>query len=95
MMITKRPRRVPAIPKWAEGKHWSEIPEWIAAFEHDCDLSERYGIDRPDDTILDDFDTLQAIWREAATSRLSYRRQERQAWCQLIEHLTNLPPPRE
>jgi hypothetical protein len=51
-------------------------------------------IEQADKAVLADFMTLQSVWRRQGTLR-STSREERQAWKHLIQHLTQLPPPRD
>jgi hypothetical protein len=54
---------------------------------------QRHNIVPAATSVIADFQTLQAIWRKAATSRLTTRREEGHAWARLIDHLTKLPRP--
>jgi hypothetical protein len=57
-------------------------------------------IEQADEAVLADFITLQSVWRRQGTLRRTSKgtlssREERQAWKHLIQHLTNLPAPRD
>jgi hypothetical protein len=51
-------------------------------------------IENADKIILADFITLQSVWRQQSNHHRTLRREERQAWGLLIQHLAGLPPPR-
>jgi hypothetical protein len=51
-------------------------------------------IEQADKGILADFMTLQSVWRRRAGLR-GTSPEERQAWKHLIQHLTQLPQPRD
>jgi hypothetical protein len=60
--------------------------------EDRCFWRQRHGIEPASARILNDFQMLQSIWHREEPIYPGC--EERRAWTQLIEHLTQLPPPR-
>jgi hypothetical protein len=57
-------------------------------------IKRHLKIEQADKAVLADFMTLQSVWRRQGTLRRTSR-EERQAWKHLIQHLTQLPQPRD
>jgi hypothetical protein len=63
------------------------------------DNSKRRDVENADRAFVAVFEQLQKVWRRQGTLRRTFNgmptsREERESWKQLIQYLTDLPPPR-
>ena len=86
------------VPTWRRGT------EGRSAYKHHMKIVPSRGkphmiIDTADTPVVEVFRRMQKVWRRQGTLRRTYNgmptsREERESWRQLIQYLTDLPPPR-